>query len=101
MEVEMSLGELLINAIANGRIPGVQFKRGWSDERATSAGLAAVIESRLEGARRVAIQEALRQLRDEHPLFQLKTQHTKLLEFARLAADAPTECVAFAFLPIA
>jgi len=64
VEVEVSLAEMLINAIAHGRIPGVQFKRGWSDDRATFEGLRAVIGSRLDGALRIARNNAMRQARE-------------------------------------
>lgn len=79
MQVEMSLAEMLINAIAYGKVPGVQFKRGWSDDRATFDGLKAVIGSRLDGARSVAVEEALHKLRDEHPHFK-SAARLKVLE---------------------
>ena len=60
MEVEMSLAEMLINAIAGGLVPGVQFKRGWSSDKATFDGLNKVIASRLDSARRIAISDAMR-----------------------------------------
>lgn len=71
MQVEVSLAEMLINAIAHGRVRGVQFKRGWSDEKATFDDLNAVIQRRLDGARSVAIESALHKLRDENPHFKL------------------------------
>jgi hypothetical protein len=78
MQVEMSLAELLINAITHGRVPGVQFKRGWSDEKATFEGLNVVIGTRLDGARRVAVESELRRLRDEHPYFQTRRANLAL-----------------------
>lgn len=83
MQVEMSLAELLINAIAHGKVPGVQFKRGWSDDRAAFDGLKAVIGSRLDGARRVAVESELRRLHDESPPFKLRTALRNLLAAAR------------------
>jgi len=77
MQVEMSLAELLLNAIGNGRVPGMQFKRGWTDDRATFAGLNAVIADRLDGARRVAIESALRRAHDEHPVFRLLAENRR------------------------
>jgi len=47
MQIELSLEEMLINAISSGRVAGVQFKRGWSDESATFASLRAVIDRRI------------------------------------------------------
>ena len=78
MQVEMGLAELLINAIVHGRVPGVQFKRGWSDDRATFEGLKKVIENRLDGARRVAIEDALRQANDTHPALKTKADNERL-----------------------
>lgn len=78
MQVEMSLAELLINAIAHGKVPGVQFKRGWGDDKATFAGLQAVIGDRLDGARRVAVREAFRELYESSRPFQLKARVAKL-----------------------
>ncbi len=84
MKVEISLAELLMNSIAAGRVRGVQFKRGWSDEQATFDDLKAVVGARLDGARRVAVEGALRQLRDEHPMYLLRRENEELR--ARLAA---------------
>lgn len=78
MQVELSLAELLINAIAHGRVPGVQFKRGWSDERATFTGLQAVIGDRLDGARRVAIEQALEEARKGQSVFKLRAENERL-----------------------
>lgn len=75
MRVEMSLGEMLINAIAHGKIPGVQFKRGWSDDRATFEGLKVVIANRLDAARAATVESELRRLHDEHPHFKLLRKH--------------------------
>jgi acylphosphatase len=78
MQVEMSLAELLMNAIGNGRVPGIQFRRGWANERATFEGLKGVIKDRLDGARRVAVEEALRRAHDEHPVFKLRAENVRL-----------------------
>ena len=59
MLVESSLAEMLLNAISQGRIPGVQFKRGWSDERKTFDALNAVIGKLLDGATAVAREQAM------------------------------------------
>lgn len=83
MQVEMSLEELLINAIAQGRVPGVQFKRGWSDDKATFDGLRAVIGDRLDNARRVAIESALHELHDSHPPFKMRSALGQIYELAR------------------
>lgn len=61
MQVEVSLAEMLINAIGAGRIPGVQFKRGCQDIKATFDALNAVIGCRLDSALQVARQEASRE----------------------------------------
>ncbi|MBX3215228.1 MAG: hypothetical protein KF850_24545 [Labilithrix sp.] len=78
MQVDISLAELLMNAIGNGRVPGIQFRRGWSDDRATFEGLKKVIDDRLDGARRVAVEEALRRARDEHPVLKLRAENDRL-----------------------
>lgn len=59
MHVEMSLAEMLINAIAHGKIPGVQFKRGWSNDKATFDGLNHVIKGRLGDALKIAREQGI------------------------------------------
>lgn len=87
MQVEMSLAELLINAISQGRVPGVQFKRGWSNDKATFDGLNEVIKDRLDGARRVAVQEALHKARDEQPVLKMRNELEKLRHVAEAANE--------------
>lgn len=85
MQVEMSLAELLINAIAADRVPGIRFQRGWpaAREKETFDGLRAVIADRLDGARRVAVQDALHQLQDQHPHFRTRARVRALEEAIR------------------
>lgn len=82
MQVEMSLAELLINAITNGRVHGVQFKRSHGeragDTKQTFDDLNKIIENRLEGARRVAIEQALRKLQEENPRAKLADENRRL-----------------------
>ncbi len=54
MIIEKSLEEMLMDAIGAGRVRGVQFKRGWSDNNATFEDLCRVVEDRLTAALRVA-----------------------------------------------
>lgn len=91
MQVEMSLAELLINAIAHGRIPGVQFKRGWASDRQTFDGLQAVIADRLDGARRVAVEQALHKLQDEHPTFKMRHALRRIYELGEPMSAAIAE----------
>jgi hypothetical protein len=65
MQVEMSLAELLMNAIANGRVRGVQFKRGWSKETETFEDLNVVIADRINNALSVAREAGHRRVREE------------------------------------
>src|SRR4051812_9501561 len=73
MQAEMSLAESLINAIISGRVHGIQVTRKFGtdpgDERRAFEDLTKVIGNRLDGARRVAVDEALRKLDNEHPRF--------------------------------
>lgn len=78
MQVEMSLAELLINAIAAGRVHGVQFKRGHAADRKTFDDLRNVIGDRLDGARRVAVQDALREANDTHPVMKTRAENERL-----------------------
>lgn len=79
----MSLAELLINAVAQGRVRGMQFKRNWTGpDKDTFDDLNKVIEDRLNGARRVAVQEALHKVQEEHPVFKLRA-----LAFEAASAD--------------
>jgi len=78
MQVEMSLAELLMNAIGAGHVHGVQFKRGASDDRKTFEDLQRVISKRLDGARTVAVEEALRELHEKHPPFRLLAEVRRL-----------------------
>ena len=87
MQVELSLEEMLINAISSGRVAGVQFKRGWSDESATFASLRAVIDRRIESARQVAIESALHQFNDEQGTLRLRRAEM-LLADAKREADS-------------
>ena len=66
MQVEMSLAELLINAIGQGRVRGVQFKRSWSDAHATWEDINKVIESRLDNALSVAREAGYRKAYEEY-----------------------------------
>lgn len=74
----MSLAELIINAVAAGRVPGLQFKRGWSNDRETWKGLQVVIGDRLDGARRVAIESELHHAYDTHPVLKTKRENERL-----------------------
>lgn len=87
MQVEISLAESLINAIANGRVRGVQFKRGWGDESATFDDLNAVIAQRLDGARRVAIETAMHQFADERGMLRLRRAELRVQELERQLAE--------------
>jgi len=79
--VETSLAETLINAIAHGRIRGVQLKRGWSDERATAEDLNKAIDGKFDGIRAVVRQEEMRRLYEDNasPL-KIRADNNRLLE---------------------
>ena len=64
MQVEMSLAEMLMNAIAHGDVHGIQWKRGSVDEKKTFADLNAVIGRRLHNALTVAREGGFRQARE-------------------------------------
>lgn len=87
----MALAELLINAIAHGSIRGVQFKRGWSKERETFEDLNRVISNRLDGARRVAVEQALHKLQDEHPSFKMRRALQRIYELGEPMSAAIAE----------
>ena len=88
MRVEMSLAEVLINAITHGRVRGVQFKRGWSDDKATFDDLQKVIGGRLDDALQVAREDGLRWAGDDHARARKAVFESGVREGERLAAIA-------------
>lgn len=97
MQVEMSLAELLMNAVGAGHVRGLRFKKGWSDEHATFEDLNRVISGKLENARSVAIESALHQLHDEHPSFKMRAHIRELEEALRLMLPSHSgSCCTFA-----
>lgn len=95
MQVEMSLEELLINAIAHDRIPGVQFKRGWDNDGATFDGLRAVIQKRLDGAAAVARESARYQFDEERGTTRLRTAEAARDAYKMLAEGRACVCAAY------
>lgn len=69
MLIETSLAEILMNAISQGRVHGIQFKRGTVDEKKTFNDLKLVIGDKLDGACRVAREGAIAQLHREYAPF--------------------------------
>ena len=63
MLVEMGLSELLINAIANGRVRGIKLARNF-EMYAAFEDLDKVIADKLRGSRDVAMQDARKEVLD-------------------------------------
>lgn len=79
MQVEMSLAEMLINAIAHGRIRGVQLKRNWKGpDTETHADLSGVIQNRIGSALSVAREEGRRLALDD---FEVSGERARLREY--------------------
>jgi uncharacterized membrane protein YebE (DUF533 family) len=67
-----------MNAIAARRVRGIQFSRTAIPEKDTFDDINAVIAGKLDNARRVAVEEALREAREHHSVFQLVEANRKL-----------------------
>lgn len=72
MQVEVTLAELIIDAIGQGKIRGVQFSRKAVTTEEIFDDLQRVISNRLENARSVAIEQALERAYHEQPVLALK-----------------------------
>lgn len=88
MQVEMSLAEMLMNAIAHGNVHGLRWKRGAVDEKQTFADLQKVIQRRLDSALSVAREQGFREMRErDGSPFKLKAQRDEAVAALKMFVD--------------